>query len=355
VEEAPLARTPREDGFAMLPEWAIHEACLMAWPSRLDLWRTHMEEAKREYAGVARAIAQFEPVIMLCNPADRAEVINACGRGVETLAVEIDDSWIRDNGPIIVNAPDGRRAVVRFKFNGWGEAYTPYDADARVGDAIAAHLGLPLYAAPMVLEGGSFLVDGEGSLVTTEQCLLHPNRNPDLNRDQIEGILGDYLGVDSVIWMSRGIDGDDDFFSTDGHVDGVAHYVRPGDLALLLPHDPADPNFGLGTANRAQLLSQRDACGRQLTIIEFRSIAYPRLGDHDLGGFAYINTYLANGAAIMPTSGVADADERAAAEIGALFTDRQVVPVPARAIAYGGGGPHCITQQVPAASAAREY
>lgn len=349
MDQVPVAGTPRQHGFSMLPEWAPHEACLMAWPSRVSLWGAHLQEAKEEYAAVARAIAEFEPVIMVCNEQDRGDVSNACGGAVERLAVDIDDSWMRDSGPIIVNAADGRRAAIRFAFNGWGEAYTPYDRDARVPDAIAAHLGLPLYAAPMVLEGGSFLVDGEGTLVTTEQCLLNANRNPSMSREQIEQGLRDYLGVDVILWMSRGIEGDDDFLSTDGHVDGVAHYVRPGELALLLPDDASDPNADRGAANRAQLLTRPDAAGRRLAITEFGSIAYPRLGDDELGGFAYLNSYLANGAVIMPTCGVGDADERAAAELAALFPDRQVVPVRAAAIAYGGGGPHCITQQIPAA------
>jgi agmatine deiminase len=185
--------TPREDGFAMPAEWAPHQACLMEWPTRTraELWGELFEEAKREYATVARAIAAFEPVIMVADPAQAGEAHDHCGAGIEILPVPIDDSWMRDNGPIFVADPRGRLALVHFEFNAWGERYLPYDRDALVPAAIAAHLGVRRYAAPFVLEGGSIFVDGEGTLLTTEQCLLNPNRNPALSRAGIERGLRD--------------------------------------------------------------------------------------------------------------------------------------------------------------------
>jgi agmatine deiminase len=330
----------------MPAEWEPHEACLMAWPCRRELWGDQLELAKREYAAVAQAIAAFEPVIVLCRDADRLEVVDRCGAGTEPLVAPLDDSWVRDNGPAIVRAPNGRRAVVKFRFNAWGERFAPYDADARVPDLIAAHFGLPLYEAPFVLEGGAFLVDGDRTLLTTEQCLLHPNRNPGVSRAKMESLLGDYLGIEKVLWIPHGMADDDGEAATDGHVDGVAHYLAPGRIGLLIPDDPADPNHALGLANLEALGAQVDARGRALDVTPVRSISYPSLGGDELG-IAYLNTYLANGAAIMPTGGDRDIDDRAAAEIGALFPDRELVRVPAVAIAYGGGGPHCITQQIP--------
>jgi agmatine deiminase len=152
--------TPREDGFSMPAEWAPHQACLMQWPTRAELWEGLLDDAKRDYATVARAIAGFEPVIMVADPSQAGEARDHCGAGIEILPAPIDDSWMRDNGPIFVADPQGRLALVHFRFNGWGGRFQPYDRDAEVPAALAAHLGIRRYAAPFVLEGGSFFVDG---------------------------------------------------------------------------------------------------------------------------------------------------------------------------------------------------
>ena len=232
--------TPREDGFAMPAEWAPHQACLMEWPTqtRAALWGERLDEAKRDYATVARAIAAFEPVIMVADPAQAGEAHDRCGSGIEILPVPIDDSWMRDNGPIFVADPQGRLALVHFEFNAWGERYLPYDRDALVPAAIAAHLGVRRYAAPFVLEGGSIFVDGEGTLLTTEQCLLNPNRNPALSRAEIERGLRDYLGAEVVVWLGQGHSADRD---TDGHIDGIAQYVRPGVVMIHAPGGAGRP------------------------------------------------------------------------------------------------------------------
>ena len=196
----------------------------------------------------------------------------------------------------------------------------------------------------MILEGGSFFVDGEGTLITTEQCLLNPNRNPNLSRSQIEDILGDYLGVDAIIWLPTGMADDRD---TDGHIDGVAQIVRPGTVMLLRPKDPADPDTPLGDANAELLAAARDARGRSLHVLEV-----PQTGSADVEGYGpvaipYLNFYLCNGGVIVPTGGIPQ-DEEAMALIGEAFPDREVVGVPGAIISFGGGGPHCITQQIPA-------
>ena len=196
--------TPAADGFRMPAEWEPHAMCLMAWPCRRELWRDRLAEARDEYAGVARAIGDFERVLVIANPGDADDIRNRCGSGVDVFELPIDDSWIRDNGPVFVRDARGSLAVVAFGFNAWGDRWHPYDDDARVPERIAAHLGLPLYRAPFVLEGGAFMVDGEGTVVTTEQCLLSPNRNPGLDRSAIEAGLRDYLGASTVVWLPYG-------------------------------------------------------------------------------------------------------------------------------------------------------
>ena len=178
LDAATLAGTPRAAGFAMPAEWTPHERTLMAWPVRRDLWNESLAQARDDYAAVARAIAAFEPVLMVAPEGARAEVADRCGSGVEVVELPIDDSWLRDNGPIGVVDADGRRAGVDFVFNAWGEKFAPWDRDAALAEALLEHLGIDRFDAPLVLEGGSISVDGEGTLITTEQCLLHPTRNP---------------------------------------------------------------------------------------------------------------------------------------------------------------------------------
>ena len=329
--------TPREDGFSMPAEWEPHVACYMEWPTltRQELWADRFDEAKRDYAAVANAISAFEPVVMVCDPDQETEVRRTCDETVEILPLAIDDSWMRDNGPIFVRDAAGRVALVHFRFNSWGERFQPYDKDADVPRRVAAHLGMRRYEAPFVLEGGSFFVDGEGTLITTEQCLLNPNRNPTMSREQIEQGLRDHLGVETIVWLGRGHSTDRD---TDGHIDGIAQYLAPARVVLLMPDDPDDPDHDPGRDNRDRLGRARDAKGREIEVIPFET--------RPPGVVPYLNIYLANGGVIMP---IADRTEDAQAleQIAKLFPDREVVPVPGNCLCYGGGGPHCITQQLP--------
>lgn len=345
MSERPV--TPREVGFRMPAEWEPHAATLMAWPVNAALWPGRLEDAKREYAVVARAIAAFEPVIMVCDPADVGEVRDRCGSGVEPLAAPLDDSWIRDNGPVFVRDAGGRIAAVKFGFNGWGGRFPRHDRDQLVPYRIAEHLGIPVFSAPFVLEGGSFLVDGQGTLLTTEMCLLHPNRNPGLTRERIEDGLRDHLGVETIVWLPYGEAADVGPNGTDGHVDGVAQYVAPGRVMLLAPGDPAASDHDFGQANLQRLGAARDAAGRGIEIDRLDLPAGTRV--------PYANSYLANGAVIVPITGEpadADIDAEALRRIGEIFPGREVVGVPALTIHDGGGGPHCITQQIPVGSPA---
>jgi agmatine deiminase len=332
--------TPRADGFHMPPEWAPHQCCLMAWPTRRSLWGERFEQAKADYAEVARTIAWFEPVIMICRPGDEGDVHNRCGTGIEVVEIEIDDSWTRDSGPIFVTDDQGGIALVDFGFNAWGGKYQPYDHDAALTKALAGVFGAKRYEAPLVVEGGAFFVDGEGTLVTTEGPILDPRRNPDATRQQFEQVVNDYLGVDLVVWLVAAPDRD-----TDGHIDGIAQYVRPGVLLLATPADHDHENYSFAEENLRRLRGANDARGRPIEVIGFDISSPPPIGPHDLE-VSYLNCYLANGAVVVPLAGT-PTDEPALLRLRSVFPDRDVVGVPGTTLSYGGGGPHCITQQMP--------
>jgi agmatine deiminase len=277
---------------------------------------------------------------MVCADAHDADEARAALAGeVDVVELPIDDSWLRDSGPIFVLDDEGRRAGVHFGFNSWGQKFTPYDADAAVGGLLVDRLGDRRYEAPFVLEGGSVAVDGEGTLLTTEQCLLHPNRNPDMSREEIEQGLRDYLGVEQVVWLGQGLAEDRD---TDGHVDLIAAFIRPGEV-LLQSTPPGTPSSERMADNRSRLV----AAG--LEVVDFPILPTLEVGGEEVA-VGHLNFYLCNGAAIVPVAGLTT-DAEALERIGGAYPDREVVGVPGGVIAFGGGGPHCITQQVPVARA----
>jgi agmatine deiminase len=343
----------------MPAEWAQHEACLMAWPTRTrtELWGKAYPEAQAEYAAVAAAISRFEPVIMVAMPGQGDEARAACAQvvsqveaasqagthGIEVIELPIDDSWLRDSGPIFVTG-DGERKGVDFAFNSWGEKYLPYDKDAAVTELLLKHLDVARTPSDMVLEGGSISVDGEGTLITTEQCLLHPNRNPGMTRDQIEAELKDKLGVTTVIWLPYGHFDDRD---TDGHVDGVCVFIGPGRVLVQSCEDKDMPDYERMAANIEVLRNATDAKGRKIEIVEIPQMPWVEVAGEETS-VGYVNFYLANGGVVVPISGVPDDDQRALDTIRKALPEHDVVGVLAKAIAHGGGGIHCITQQVPA-------
>jgi agmatine deiminase len=334
---------------AMPAEWAPHERTIMCWPARESMWGERFVQAKADHAAVANAIAAFEPVLMAAHPSQEAEARAACAAEVEVVAIPIDDSWARDSGPIFVAGGD-RRAGVHFGFNAWGEKFHPYADDAAFGERVLEHLGEErLDATGFVLEGGSIAVDGEGTLITTEQCLLNPNRNPGLEREQIEALLADYLGVEIVIWLPHGLVEDND---TDGHVDNVAAFAGPGRVLLQTVADPASPNYEPLQENLERLRAATDARGRRLEVVQLDVL--PASDVRGLPGCVpYTNLYVANGAVIVPVCGDdPDRDHEVLGMLASLFAPREVVAVPGRMLAEGGGGVHCITQQVPLAGAA---
>jgi agmatine deiminase len=316
----------------MPAEWATHERTLMAWPVREELWGPLMSDAKRDYAEIARTIAGYEPVLMVAR--DAVDARHHLGSDdVEIVELPHDDSWIRDTGPIFVEAGDNRLGI-DFLFNGWGGKFTPHTDDNALPESICEYLGIPREHAEIVLEGGSISVDGAGTLVTTEQCLLDPSRN--LDRDDLEEILIRLLGVQNIVWLGRGLVEDED---TDGHVDNICQFVAPGRVLLQTVADPDNPNH----ANAQENLRRLQEAG--VEVVELDLLPYIEVRGRP-GVVPYLNFYVCNGAVMVPTTGAAtDAD--ALDRIGACFPDREVVSVPGAVLAEGGGGPHCVTQQVP--------
>jgi agmatine deiminase len=334
---------PADDGLFMPAEWEPHARCWMQWPSRSDVWGERLPQAYMAYAQVARAISEFEPVSMVCRPADEAQAQLACGRGVEIVPIEIDDSWARDSGPIFLSDGAGKVAGLHWRFNAWGNAYWPHDSDAKVGGLILERLKARKYEGPMVLEGGSICVDGYGTLLTTEECLLNENRNPELTRQQIEERLALNLGVRRIVWLDRGLEDDE----TDGHVDMICCFAGPGRVLLHMPEDKDDLNWFRMQDNRKRLEAAKDARGNKLEIIE---VPQPRInrkrGDGRRLSTSYVNFYIANGGIVMPSFDDPN-DDVALRIVADAFPDRKVVQVPSLEIAAGGGVIHCITQQQP--------
>ena len=323
-------------GYRMPPETAPHDRTLISWPCRRELWGATLDDAKQEYAAVANAIAAFEPVTLVARDAlDVAEARRATGDGVDVIETPLDDSWVRDNGPVFVTGGPSGRLGVHFGFNAWGGKFERWDRDVAAGAVLAGMFAADVEEAPFVLEGGSICVDGRGRLVTTEQCLLNPNRNSQLSREAIENGLRDYLGVKEIVWFGRGLVGDRD---TDGHVDMFTALTDEGAL-LLQSRPPGDPDHASMTDNR------RRAEEAGFSVIDFPLLAHGQVNGSDVM-LSYLNLYVCNGGVIVPLAGVAT-DDDALTLVRAAFPERQVVGVPGLTLAYGGGGPHCITQQVP--------
>ena len=330
--------------FIMPAEWERHQRCWMAWPCRESLWGSpaELEKARAAYASVANAIARFEPVTMVARPEHRADVRKACGSGVQVKDHAIDDSWLRDTGPSFVRDARGHLSGVAWRFNGWGGKYQPHNRDASFAASLLEDLGLPCLKAPMVAEGGAIHVDGEGTLLTTRQCLLNVNRNPGMAQSDIERILGEFLGVRKIIWLNEGLNGDE----TDGHIDNVVCFAAPGKLILQGCEDPADANFRIAKDNHALLAEETDAAGRRFEIIRL-PLPGPRFDAHGKRlTLSYVNYYVANGGIIMPSFDD-PADARARDILAAAFPGRRIIQTPALDIVAGGGGIHCITQQMP--------
>ncbi len=345
-------------------EFEAHSGCWMAWPERPDNWRLGAKPAQRAFAAVAEAIAVAEPVTVAVSDRQFAHCRALLSPSIRVVEISSDDAWMRDVGPAFVVDGAGGRRGVDWRFNAWGGLeeglYFPWDRDERVAEKVLEIEGAPRYAAPLVLEGGSIHVDGQGTVLSTEECLLNPNRNPHLDRSQIEQGLIDYLGAEKVIWLGRGVHGDE----TDGHVDNLACFVRPGVVLLTWAENESDPQHAISRDAEQRLLATADARGRSLQVIRVPAPgplrmteeeaagvdavpgSRPRRGGDRLAG-SYVNFFPAAGRVVFPLLDERF-DERAAEILTGCFPERELVGVPAREILLGGGNIHCITQQVPA-------
>lgn len=340
--------TPLQSHFYMPAEWHPHEACWMAWPCHKQTWQTvGFTKARKAYARVAKAIADFEPLRMLVNPAHIEEARQLCHDEKRKFAIEMipwiaDDSWTRDTGPTFLLDNSGCLGGVQWKHNAWGFNYPDFSQDQKMADFILQKTAAKVFRAPLVMEGGSFHTDGEGSLLTTRECLLHKNRNPSLSQAAIEKNLQDYLNIKKIIWLNQGLIDDE----TNGHIDEIACFIAPGKVLCLISSDPSDPNYRLLQENREILQASSDAQGRRLEVF---TVEQPpaRYQNNIRLTLSYVNFYMANQAIILPAFSSEKADKAAQELFARLFPDRKIVAVDALDIFCGGGGIHCITQQQP--------
>jgi agmatine deiminase len=357
--------TPAADGFRMPGEFEPHTGCWMAWPERPDNWREGARPAQEAFAAVVAAIDPSDPVKMAVSPEQRGAAEAALPDSVKLFELATDDAWMRDIGPTFVVGNDGARRGVDWQFNAWGGhhggLYTSWERDQRAAAEILAIEGAERYAAPIVLEGGAIHVDGEGTVLTTEECLLNPNRNPDLSREQIERVLFDHLGAEKVVWLGLGVFNDE----TDGHVDNLACFARPGVVLLTWTDDASDPQHEISADALRRLEQAGDAKGRPFEVIKVPSPGPLTITEEEAAGVtaspgtqprragdrlaaSYVNFYLASDRVVFPLLDERFDDE-AAEIVRATFPERELTSVPAREILLGGGNIHCITQQVPRA------
>jgi agmatine deiminase len=364
---ATINSTPRADGFRMPGEFEPHAGTWMLWPQRPDNWRLGGKPGQRAFVNVATAISQFEPVTMGVNHDQFENARDLLPAQVRVVEISNNDAWMRDIGPTFVVDDRGTVRAVDWVFNAWGGLYDglyfPWDKDDMVPRKICEIAGLDRYRAPLVMEGGSFHADGEGTLITTEECLLSPGRNPDMTRAEIEQQLREYLGVESIVWLGRGFDPDE----TTGHVDDVACFVRPGVVAIAWTDDPRDWRHEIMRENHERLAAAVDARGRRLEIVKLPVPGDVLFTEEEAFGIdrvagtiprragdrmpaTYANCYLCNGGVVVPVFDDPN-DDGAVQRLQALFPDRRVVTVPGREIVLSGGNVHCITQQQPAGAA----
>ncbi len=360
---ATIPSTPAADGFRMPGEFEAHVGCWMAWPERTDNWRCGAHPAQEAFAAVAEAIHPSDPVTVAVSDAQFARCRAALSPSIRVVELSSDDAWMRDIGPTFVVDDSGTRRGVDWHFNAWGGLsgglYFPWDRDERVARKVLEIEAADRYRAPIVLEGGSIHVDGEGTVMTTEECLLSPNRNPNLSRAQIEQVLFDYLGAEKVLWLGRGVYNDE----TDGHVDNLACFARPGLVLLTWTDDESDPQYAISRDALTRLQGMTDARGRAIEVRLLPSPGPMTIGEQEAAGVdaaagtlprsagdrlaaSYANFYIGTSRVVFPLLDERF-DDQAAEILRDCFPDRDVIGIPAREILLGGGNVHCITQQVP--------
>jgi agmatine deiminase len=343
------ATTPRALGFRMPAEWERHEATWLSWPRADGIsFPERYDVVPGLWSAMAAALSHGEAVhVNVTDAAQEASVRGALAAAPDARLERIvlhriptDEPWCRDHGPTFV-VRDGELALVDWRYNAWGGKYPPWDRDDRVPEQIAALLGVRRFDPGIVMEGGSFDVNGRGTVLTTESCLLNPNRNPSLDRGALETYLRDYLGVAAVVWLGEGIVGDD----TDGHVDDLTRFVGPRAVVTMVEPDPADENHCLLADNVRRLQAARDQDGRPLEIVEL-PMPGPVVWDGQRLPASYANFYVGNDVVLMPTFAHPN-DAVALAILARCFPGRRIAGIDATALVWGLGAFHCATQQQP--------
>lgn len=361
---------PTDDGFYMPAEFSKHSATVMIWPERPGSWCYEAKFAEKVFAEIIGKIAEFEKVFVLASN-KKFHHAKAClenVRNAEVLNINSDDAWARDTAPTFVVNGKGDIRAVDWQFNAWGGEYdglyANWDNDDKIPYELCKKLGIALYDAhPFVLEGGSIHTDGEGTLITTEECLLSKGRNPQLTKAEIEEKLNKYLGINKIIWLPKGIYNDE----TNGHIDNICAFVAPAEVVLAWCDDENDPQYAISKACLDILENSTDNKGRKIKVHKLPVPKVPvTVTEKDLEGYvfedgedtreigerlaaSYVNFYFCNGAVILPQFGGENAEsDRVAAEILEIVCkDRKIIPIYARDIIVGGGNIHCITQQIP--------
>ena len=298
---------------------------------------------KKDYALVARAIAECEPVLVVAEPGFAREAEDYCGAAVDIAELPLRVPWVRDGAPLFVRE-DGHVVAVEFLFNRWGHTLPPSTEGADAGEVLARSLGVEHRCVPFVLEGGSISTDGEGTVLAAEPTILARDRNPDVTREDAEALFKEALGIAKVIWLPHGLLED----GTGGHVDNVAAFVAPGRVLCQMVRDRDDPNFARLAANRDALAAATDARARPLEVIELDLLPYRDWAGRRIA-LPYVNAFVGNGVVVVPLA-LAPTDDEALHRLRDVYPGREVVGVPATNLARGGGGPHCITQHVPASA-----
>lgn len=358
-----LTTTPKQDGFFFPAEFEPVREVWLAWPERRDNWRDKAKPAQRTFAKVANAIADVVPVSVAVSSAQYETARAMLDRSVKLVEMAFNDSWMRDIGPTVVVNAKGDRRGVSWQFNAWGGEfnglYDDWSDDDNVAAAVCDVMGLDYYRAPFVLEGGAIHTDGEGTLYTTEECLLSPGRNPLLSKTQIEAKLSEYLGIEKVVWLPKGLFNDE----TDGHVDNLIHVVAPGKVVLSWTDDPFDPQYALSREALSALKTQTDAKGRVIEVIKV-PLPGPLYYSHEEASgvetsdgmnrqagerlsASYANFLMVNGHVFLPLLD-SDFDSIAIEILASALPDYQIVGIQTREVLLGGGNIHCITQQIPA-------
>ncbi|WP_088225943.1 agmatine deiminase family protein [Desulfosporosinus sp. FKB] len=340
---------PINFNYRMPAEWSEHRRTFISWPVQVSMCHPEdYENVCKGYTEIIQAIAEFEPITVLVNPGDSKTLSSIfSAERIELLEIEHNDAWLRDNGPTFLVNNLGHLAGVNWRFNAWGGKYEPWDLDDQVASKLLEHFAIKRFDAPLVMEGGSLHVDGEGTLLTTEECLLNQNRNSELTKEQVEIELKNYLNVKKVIWLKRGLEGDE----TDGHVDNAACFAAPGKILLQSCSDPNDGNYEITRTNLELLQGETDARGRSFEIIPIQQP--PKLCDPETGArltLSYLNFYFVNGGIILPVFGgqAAETDELAKLTLTRIFPQRRIRTVNGMGVIREGGNVHCTTQQMPA-------